>query len=138
MNRNRKEESKSNEKLPVWTEFTNGAGGSWEMGLNTTGFQHIHLLQDYARAYHKAARRVFEGLRQTLQSEEWVRGHRDTDVHPIVFLYRQSLELYLKTIIVWGAPLRVLRGLPPKPRENFKHNLAKMLPGVEEILGLID
>jgi hypothetical protein len=137
-NRDETEESTLTQEPRVWSEFSDGAGGGWDVCLNATGFQHIQLLQDYARAYHKAARRVLEGLRQTLQSEEWCKNHRDTDVHPIVFLYRHALELCLKTIIVWGGPLRLLRGAPPKPREQFDHNLAKMLPSVKEIFGLID
>ena len=137
-NRDEDEGSKLNQEPRIWSEFLDGAGGSWEVNLNSTGFQHIDLLQDYARAYHKAARRVVEGFRQTLQREDWSKNHRDTDAHPIVFLYRQALELYLKTIIVWGRPLRCLRGGSPKPREQFDHNLAKMLPSVKEIFGLID
>jgi len=134
------EESKLNQESRVWSEFSDGAGLGWYVCLNATGFHHINLLQDYARAYHKAARLAFEGFRQTLQDGEWPKNYREMDAHPIAFLYRQALELYLKTVIVWGQPLQYLRGRPPKQGEQtFKgHNLAKLLPGVKEIFGLID
>lgn len=124
----------------VWSEFSEGAGLGWYVCLNTTGFYHVSLLQDYARAYHKAARLVFEGVRQRLQDGEWPKNYREMDAHPIAFLYRQALELYLKTVIVWGEPLQQMLGKPPKQKEQiFKnHNLARLLPGVEEVFGLID
>lgn len=124
----------------VWSEFSDEAGGGWEVCLNTTDFQHIHLLRDYARAYLKAARLVFEGFRQTLQDGEGLKNYREMDAHPIVFLYRQALELYLKTVIVWGEPLQRMRGRPPKQKKwIFKnHDLARLLPGVKEVFGLID
>jgi hypothetical protein len=121
-------------KLSRWAEFSGGTVG-WDVGLNTTGAQHIHLLQDYARAYHRAARSVFEAFRQTEES-----NRQEMDAHPIAFLYRHALEVYLKTIIVWGEGLQILRGSPPKPRkQTFKdHDLAKLLPGVKDIFCLID
>jgi len=117
-----------------WAEFSGGTVG-WDVGLNTTGVQHIHLLQDYARAYHRAARSVFEAFRQTEES-----NRQEMDAHSIAFLYRHALEVYLKTIIVWGEGLQILRGSPPKPRkQTFKdHDLAKLLPGVKDIFSLID
>lgn len=126
-------------KALIWSEFSDGAGGC-DVGLNTTGFQHIHLLQDYARAYHNAARRVFEAFRQTLLDEEWPKNYREMNAHPVAFLYRHALEVYLKTVIVWGVPLKHLRGRPLKPRKQTlkDHDLAKLLPHVREIFGLID
>jgi hypothetical protein len=134
------EESKLNQASRVWSEFSDGVGGVWDVGLNTTGFLHILLLQEYARAYHKAAKRVFEGFRQTLQDGEWFKNHRDTDAHPIVFSYRQALELYLKTVLVWGERLQWLRGRHAKAGQQTLggHDLANLLPGVKEAFGLID
>jgi hypothetical protein len=124
----------------VWSEFSDGAGRGWVVGLNTTGFPHIHLFQDYARAYHNAARNVFESFRQTLQDEDGPKSYREMNAHPIAFLYRHALELYLKTVIVWGEGLQQLRGRHPKPRkQTFKdHDLAKLLLGVKDIFGVID
>jgi hypothetical protein len=138
--RNENEEPKPNQDAHIWSEFSDGPGLAWYVCLNTTGFHHINLLQDYARAYHKAARLTFEGFRQSLQDGEWPKNYREMDAHPIAFLYRQALELYLKTVIVWGEPLGHLRGMSPKPREQTfgDHNLAKLLPAAKEIFGLID
>ena len=140
--RDQNEEPELDREPRVWSEFSDGPGLGWYVCLNTTGFHHINLLQDYARAYHKAARLVFEGFRQTLQDGDWPKNHRDMDAHPILFLYRQAVELYLKTVIVWGEPLKHQRGLPPNPKlreQTFNgHDLAKLLPGVKETFGLID
>jgi hypothetical protein len=125
-------------KPQAWSEFAGGMIG-WEVCLNNYGFDHTGLLQDYARSYHKAAKRLFEGFRQTLCDEDRFGDHRDMDAHPIAFLYRHALEVYLKTVIVFGSPLLWLRNKPLKRKEDIlkNHMLSKLLPSVEEIFGLI-
>lgn len=85
---------------------------------------------DYARAYRGAALQLYEGFRQTEEC-------RDLDLHPIVFLYRHALELYLKAILSVGDGIPSLKGQPSK--KIFKeHALTKMLPGVRNIFCLLD
>jgi hypothetical protein len=126
-------------KVQVWTEFAGGMTG-WDVCLNNYGFDHIGLLQDYARTYHKAAKRLFEELRQTLCDEDRFVDHRDMDAHPIAFLYRHALEVYLKTVVDFGNSLLWLRGKPVKGRAEIlkDHGLAALLPSVQEIFGLTD
>ncbi len=126
-------------KLQVWSEFSDSTTG-WSVCLNNTGFDHTGLFQDYARAYHKAAKRLFEELRLTLCDEDRFGDHRDMDAHPIAFLYRHALELYLKTVIDFGNPLRYLRSKPPKRRAQILkgHGLTSLLPSVRETFDLID
>jgi hypothetical protein len=66
--------------------------------------------------------------------------HRNTDAHPIAFLYRHALEVYLKTVVDFGDSLLWLRGKPMKGRSQILkgHNLATLLPSVQDIFGLVD
>ena len=119
-------------KLRVWSEFTGGML-IWEVALNTTGFHHRGLLFDYAQAYRRAALQLYKEFRQTDES-------RDMDMHPIVFLYRHALELYLKGILLVGNGILLKEGRPLKQsKQIFKdHDLKKMLPGVRDIFDLLD
>lgn len=69
--------------------------------LNFTPFPKGELAS-YAHAYHEAANRLLERLQQE-------NGYSDLDACPIVFLYRHSVELYLKAIILWGCGLVALQ-----------------------------
>src|SRR5258708_6419936 len=131
--------SAATNKFKVWTEFTSNMSG-WEVGLNTTGFHHSGLLQDYAQAYRKAARRLFNALRETLVEEDQFNDHANKNAHQTVFLYRPALEVYLKTIIVFGNQLLWLHEKPLNPGRYIftSHKLATLLPGVQEIFHLID
>jgi hypothetical protein len=131
--------SSGTSKPRVWSEFAGGMG-RWDVCLNNYGFEHAGLLQDYARAYHKAAKRLFEEFSQTLCAEDRFGDHRDMDASPIAFLYRHALEVYLKMVIVFGRPLLCLRGKPLKRKEDVLpgHGLLTLLTGVEEIFDLID
>ncbi len=119
-------------KSRVWSEFTGDMVG-WDVALNTTGFHHSGLLLDYARAYRGAALKLYKGFRQTDEC-------RDMDMHPIIFLYRHALEVYLKAILSLGNGILLANGQPLKRgNQIFKeHNLKKMLPGVRDIFCLLD
>lgn len=126
-------------KRRVWKEFAKGPCW-WDVCLNNYGFGHVGLLQDYARAYHKGAGRLFEEYRQTLCDEDRSDDHRVMDCHPIVFLYRHALEVYLKTVIEYGESLLGLRGKSQKGRAQTlqSHCLVTLLPATKEIFELID
>ena len=118
-------------KPRLWVEFSEGFGR--DIALNSTGFHHSHLFFDYARAYRKAARQLFE---QYWQAEDF----RDMDMHPIVFLNRHAVEVYLKTILLLGNGVLQINRKPLRTGAKIfnGHKLKPMLPGVGEILGLID
>ena len=58
-------------------------------------------------------------LAQSLASRQ---GYRDLDACPIVFLYRQALELYMKAIVRRGKSLLSIDGekstIPPRALAN--------------------
>jgi hypothetical protein len=115
-----------------WAEFADGPVG-WDVGLNTTGFHHHGLLLDYARAYREAAKHLFQAFRQTDDS-------RDMDMHPITFLYRHALEVYLKAVLDVGNPVLLIKGQRMKKgKEIFNgHHLKNLLPGVRDVFGVLD
>jgi hypothetical protein len=119
--------------MRTWTEFADGLGSN--VVLNTTGFHHIGLFPSYANAYREAANRLFK--------HHWQDGDcvNDMDLHPIIFLYRHTIELYLKGILLVGNDLLVITGKNPRPlAEVFGdgHELKPLLPRVHEIISLID
>ena len=65
--------------------------------LNFTSFPKRDL-GVYAHAYQQAANLLVEEFRGKT-------GYSDAEACPIVFLYRHSLELYLKQIVFWGSGL---------------------------------
>jgi hypothetical protein len=118
-------------KPRLWVEFSEGFGP--KIALNSTGFHHSHLFFDYARAYRKAARQLFE---QYWQAEDF----QDMDMHPIVFLYRHAVEVYLKTILSLGNGVLLINRKPLRTGAKIfnGHKLRPMLPGIGEIFDLID
>jgi hypothetical protein len=119
-------------KAKVWSEFEGGTIG-WDVCLNNTSLGHVGLLPAYARAYHKAAKRLVEEFRQALSDN-------DIDAHPVVFLYRHALEVYLETVLDFGDSLLWFRGKPLKGRAQILkgHGLTTLLPRFQEIFNLID
>jgi hypothetical protein len=110
-------------KPRLWVEFSEGFGP--KIALNSTGFHHSHLFFDYARAYRKAARQLFE---QYWQAEDF----QDMDMHPIVFLYRHAVEVYLKTILSLGNGVLLINRKPLRTGAKIfnGHKLRPMLPGI--------
>ena len=88
----------------------------------------------YAEAFHTAARQ--------LAADSSVRGMhlRDVGACPVVYLYRHSLELYLKTVAITGCE-RLRRSHPPLPdiREllHANHNLAWFVPTLRKLFRLV-
>lgn len=81
----------------------------------------------YGDAYHAAGKRLLETLAPS--------GF-DFACVPIVFLYRQALELNLKSIIIHGNGVLRLEGLPEVAGEDIfrKHSLTALFPPVEKII----
>lgn len=63
-------------------------------------------------------------------------GYRDIDAGPIVYLYRQALELYMKGVIASGRRLLDLSAepLPINPRALFRHRLTPLVPAIAAII----
>ena len=61
-----------------------------------------------------------------------------TSAHPIVFLYRHALELYLKAIILVGSDMLTLKDQPKMERQQlFKtHNMDKLRQEVERVFAV--
>jgi len=85
-------------------------------------------LSVFALAYREAADALVESFKQ----RKW---YSDVDACPIVFLYRHSIELYLKAIILWGAGLvRFQSGEDINTDKMFEtHRFGDLLPAVKRI-----
>ena len=79
------------------------SGGRSDVVLNWYG-QAIEKLESYAKAYHSSARLLIEK-----SSDDEL---RDISACPVVFLYRLSLELYMKAILILGSKILRLEGVP--------------------------
>ena len=76
-------------------------GGLSDVVLNWYG-EAVEKLEPYAKAYHSAAQLLIE----TSTGDQL----RDINACPVVFLYRLSLELYLKAILILGSSILGLDG----------------------------
>ncbi len=85
----------------------------------------------YGDAYHDAGKKLLEAYAAS-------RGY-DLDCVPIVFLYRQALELNLKSIIIHGNGLLRLHGAPEVAGEDIfkKHSLTTLFAAVEKIIDYV-
>jgi hypothetical protein len=84
----------------------------------------------YARSYRTAANR----LRRMEEEREF--GEIDHDACPILFLFRHSLELYLKAMICRAALISVSEQELPEvlPRLWREHSLLRLLAMAEPVL----
>ena len=82
----------------------------------------------YGLAYRDAANTLVTALKE----RKW---YSDVDACPIVFLYRHSIELYLKAIILWGAGLVRLQSGEHINTDNLfaTHRFRDLLPAVKRI-----
>ncbi|HOS11875.1 MAG TPA: hypothetical protein PL148_08195 [Candidatus Aminicenantes bacterium] len=88
----------------------------------------IDELAPFARAYHEAGKRLARNLSDSS-------GYRDFDGYPILFLYRHSLELYLKAIVYHGAQLLHLLDAGSLDTSSLflNHRLSSLLPAVNAV-----
>jgi hypothetical protein len=89
----------------------------------------ISDINAYALGYHRSATVLVDNLKSK-------NGFADYDAYPIFYLYRHSLELYLKSIIFRGACLtKLINDKEVDKSRLFKeHQLSKLLPIFEELL----
>lgn len=113
------------EKHPVL--FASSSGPD-DVILNWTGTPE-EKLEFYAEAFHLAGQAL---------AIEYQRPHRlrDFAACPLVFLYRHSLELYLKAVLVAGDLLLRLRGESPLDlkRDLRTHRFLDLLADFERVV----
>jgi len=93
----------------------------------------IEGLQFYAKSYHSAARRLLEKSSQVELC--------DTGACPVVFLYRHSLELFLKEILIGGQGILRLEGKPFRTVEEIlvrQHSLSDSWNDLKDFYMQID
>ena len=103
-------------------------GPGADVVLNWYG-QHLEQLYIYAAEYHDAAKRIVE---RSLPGEL-----RDVGACPVVFLYRHSLELFLKDILMTG---RNFSAEPARAETilNKNHDLMALWSDVKVLLNKMD
>jgi len=81
----------------------------------------------YASAFWRAGRLLAKSLAGG--------GYRDVDACPIVFLYRQALELYMKAIVRRGKSLLSIAAekLIISPRALERHELSPLLEPIRRV-----
>src|SRR5690606_15637282 len=84
----------------------------------------------FAKGYRLAA----STLTQSLLSRP---ARPDYESYPVVFLYRHSLELYLKNVISKGARLARLRGQELQQKMLYIHDLTKLTSTAVGILRIL-
>ena len=100
--------------------------------FNFTG-RPIEDLTAFALGYQQAAHSLAGRLAQS-------RGYADYEGYPVLFLYRHSLELYLKAIVYRGAMLLgLVAERRPDTRDLFeRHELVRLLPAIRAIFKEMD
>ena len=85
-------------------------------------------LDVYGLAYREAADNLVEAFRSR-------RGYSDADACPIVFLYRQAVELYVKAIVLWGSGLVRLQSGEELNADKLltTHEFSKLLPAMRRV-----
>lgn len=95
--------------------------------------QPIDWLYFHAESYHLAA--------QVLFARSSANELRDTGSCPVVFLYRHSLELFLKELLINGNKILQAEDKPYKDVKailNRNHQLTKLWDDLKELYELID
>jgi hypothetical protein len=90
-------------------------------------------LDRIARSYHSAARDLLEALKSTRPCGLVVGD--DFAAYPIIFLYRQTLELTLKAIVGTGSDLFEDEGDPVPFKRTTTHTLTPLFKEALRILG---
>jgi hypothetical protein len=107
-------------------------GSPSDIVLNWFG-KPMEKMDSYAEAYHLAARRLFE---KSSNAEL-----RDEYVCPVVFLYRHSLEILLKEILINGQKILQLEAKPFQTEEQILkigHNLSSLWKELKKLHEQID
>lgn len=103
----------------------NGWDAAYEFGL-------------LSRCYHEAACAAVEALSKNEYFMQSMSTNASFRAFPVIFLYRQALELALKGVIVAGEDMLVVHGVPLDLREVYSsHSFGKLRPYVEAVFKAI-
>jgi hypothetical protein len=118
--------SRSDIRIPATVDFWNGFDAAIEFSM-------------YAEDFHAAARTL---TRELLRRDDFKRGGMSTRssfrAYPAFYLYRHSLELALKGVVVAGSDLLEYRGEPVDLPSIYRtHRLGGILPVVERVFDAV-
>ena len=90
------------------------------------------------RAFHRCALELANGLKHTKQFGLYGIPTEDFRAYPVVFLYRHSLELHMKAVILAGDPLLSLNEEAPIDHARLlnTHNLETLRTDVSALYGV--
>ena len=111
--------------------FVNISSGTGNIVFNFSS-NPIRDLAPFAKGYRDAA--------HTLADRFKGNAYADYHGYPVMYLYRHSLELYLKAVVYRGAQLMGLVGeQPPEVSKLWQHHgLARLLPALRVIFRSMD
>lgn len=94
----------------------------------------------FAEAFHAAGRDAVANLRQNPRFGLHGIPIEDFKAYPVVFLYRHALELYLKALILVGAPMLAIKGPNTFDRQKLlnTHSLDVLREQLERVLEAYD
>lgn len=89
----------------------------------------------YAEAYHIVAKEALSALKELETAGFHKAPIDDFRAYPIVFLYRHSLELYMKAVIITGMPMLLMKTNTQINRDKLlnTHNIDLLRQYVEQI-----
>lgn len=89
----------------------------------------------YAEAYHKVASEAVTALKNYQDAGFHKVPLDDFRAYPIVFLYRHSLELYMKAVILTAAPMLMIKSNTEIDREKLlnTHSLDSLRQQLEQV-----
>lgn len=89
----------------------------------------------FAEAYHLVAKEAVAKLRKNQLFGLYGSPVDDFLAYPVVFLYRHSLELYMKAVILVAAPMLKIKEMHEINRENLlkTHSLDKLRQELERV-----
>ena len=89
----------------------------------------------YAEAYHQVAKEAAEEFQNYQYPGNDKLPIDDFRAYPVVFLYRHSLELYIKDVILAGAPMLQIRNMTIIDRDKLlkTHNLDILRQKIEKV-----
>jgi hypothetical protein len=110
-----------------------GSGATWfgNVVFNFTR-QPLVDLAAFARGYHEAGKRLVPHIAEA-------NGYADYEGYPILYLYRHSLELFLKAAVAVGFYVRALHGQEVSEKDLFtQHGLSRLFDPFCEALKAAD
>jgi hypothetical protein len=94
----------------------------------------------YAEAYHKVANEAVKALKNNQDAGFDKVPLDDFRAYPIVFLYRHSLELYMKAVILVAAPMLMLKSHTEIDRKKLlnTHSLDTLRKQLEQVFAVYE